>query len=259
MADVVLAPGEVRANGVKLSPSLVLFWLKTDIAVTNTRIAWSQPNTLFKAIPLGYDENSVPLSNVASVGANVKFSVGTAVWGLFLLIISFILISVDSGGAKFFGVILLLLSLVSLLNSLSASLVVRNNGGASSAVTVSILEKSKVERFKEQVSAQLYADHMGMRHQENMTIQRDQLGAQQAQAMHQQQLNQHFMQQGQPQQQPHPQQAQPQQQPHSQQQWQPYPQSPGAAGPAQTWSNQSGSSASDVPPPPSAPPSQSGQ
>lgn len=171
------APGEYAYETAKFHPSLIIFWLTTNITVTNQRIAWTQPNTIFKIIPLGSNQNFVPLTNTASVGVNTQFSVGTAVLGIIELVVGITLI----GKAPLAGVLLILLALIQFLNAMAATLIVTNNAGAQNRVELSILERGKLQAFAQKINNQLFADHGHMRHQESMGMQSSQLSVQQAQ------------------------------------------------------------------------------
>ncbi|GAA1107457.1 hypothetical protein [Arthrobacter flavus] len=175
MSNLSFAPGETNVHSEKFSPSVIMFWLKTEIASTNMRIVSKSPNTLLGLIPLGYRDAAFPLSNVSSVGVEVKFSMKRAIFGLILLFISFALLD------NFFGWVLLLISVSMLLNSISASLKIQNNGGAVTELRVSILEKSKLEQLRDDINSRLFADHAGIRHQETMDVGRASLLNQQAQ------------------------------------------------------------------------------
>ena len=181
MSNITFAPGETNVTSSKFSPSIVLFWLKTEIAVSSMRVVSKAPNTLLGLIPLGYRDATYPLKNVAGVGVEVKFSVGRAFFGLLFLIISLFILN------KFFGWVLLILGLSMLLNALSAVLKIQNSGGSVSDLRVSILEKAKLEQLRDEINQRLFADHDGLRHQENMNMGQASLLNQQAQLHLQQQ------------------------------------------------------------------------
>ncbi|WAP52605.1 hypothetical protein OL239_05095 [Arthrobacter sp. ATA002] len=184
MSGIVFAPGETGVSSSKFSPSVILFWLKTEIAVTNMRVVAKSPNTLFGVIPLGYKDEAYPLSGTASVGVEVKFSFARALFGLIFLIIGLNLLD------NFFGYILLLLAISMILNAMSAALQIKNHGGGSSTIRVSILEKSKLESMRDEINARLFADHARVRHEESMGMQTQSLLNQQAQINLQQQMHQ---------------------------------------------------------------------
>lgn len=87
MTEFTFAPGEKNIIGDRFSPSVIIFWLKTSIAASSTRIQYTTPNTLFGLIPLGADTKTIPLRNVASVDTSTKFNLGSLVWGVVFLLI----------------------------------------------------------------------------------------------------------------------------------------------------------------------------
>jgi hypothetical protein len=171
LSNLHFAPGESSVHTTKFSPSVILFWLKTEMGVTNTRVVSRRANTLLGVIPLGYAEETFPLASTAATAVDIKFSLGRAILN------------------NIFGWILLLLGASMLLNALSARLKITNNGGGSTFLQVSILEKAKMEQFRNEINARLFADHQGLRHQETMDIHTKNLLNQQAQINLQQQLN----------------------------------------------------------------------
>jgi hypothetical protein len=73
-----------------------------------------------------------------------------------------------------------------LANAMSAALVFQNNGGGVTGLLVSVLEKKKLEQFRDSVNERLFADNEGLRHEEMMRAQAMQLHMQQ-QGLHLQQ------------------------------------------------------------------------
>ncbi|CEA08825.1 hypothetical protein BN1051_02183 [Arthrobacter saudimassiliensis] len=183
MSGIVFAPGETGVSTSKFSPSVVLFWLKTEIAVTNTRVISKSPNTLFGIIPLGYKDEAYPLSGTASVGVEVKFSLGRAIFGLIFLAVALNMLD------NFFGYVFLILAVSLILNAMSAAMKIKNHGGGDSMIRVSVLEKSKLEQMRDEINSRLFADHARLRHEESMNMQAMGLLNQQAQINLQQQMN----------------------------------------------------------------------
>ena len=66
MTEFTYAPGEKNIVGDRFSPSVIIFWLKTSIAASSTRVQYKAPNTLFGLIPLGASTKTIPLRNIAS-------------------------------------------------------------------------------------------------------------------------------------------------------------------------------------------------
>lgn len=67
MTEFTFAPGEKNIIGDRFSPSVIIFWLKTSIAASSTRIQYTTPNTLFGLIPLGANVNSVMVYCVSAI------------------------------------------------------------------------------------------------------------------------------------------------------------------------------------------------
>jgi hypothetical protein len=170
------APGEQNVKETSVSTSVILFWLQTLIGVTNTRVVTRAPNTILGVIPLGYQDAAYPLSNVASVGVNARFSVRRLVVGLICLFVGFAMI-----GKSGVGLVLILVAIATLANVMKAALVIQNNGGGITYIDVSILQKSKLEQFREEINQRLFADHAHLRHAESMGVQNQQLYTQQQQ------------------------------------------------------------------------------
>ena len=118
MTEFTFAPGEKNIIGDRFSPSVIIFWLKTSIAASSTRIQYTTPNTLFGLIPLGADTKTIPLRNVASVDTSTKFNLGSLVWGVVFLLIG--LGCLDSSVAV--ALVLILVAASNLANTMSAQL-----------------------------------------------------------------------------------------------------------------------------------------
>ncbi|WP_192497482.1 MULTISPECIES: hypothetical protein [unclassified Corynebacterium] len=158
-ADILLTPGEKGVFSQQFSPNLVLFWLKTNIVVTNRRIAVKAPNTILGIIPLGYQENSMPIGSVAGVNASIKVQAGRFITflllGLMLLVFGFLAMG-SNGAAGFFLILLAIMLLAIAANAIRGALGVTNNGGAVNEVLVSCLEQSKLNEFKNHLNEYVY-------------------------------------------------------------------------------------------------------
>jgi hypothetical protein len=182
MSNLTFAPGETNISEARFSPTVVLFWLKTEMAATNRRVVTKRPNTLLGLIPLGYADAAFPLNNVASAGVEVKFSLLRVIFGFIFAIVGIALL----GKIPILGVIILLFAISMLANALSAALKLQNNGGGVSYVPVSVFERRKLEHFRDEINHRLFADTQGLQHNEvmrahfqNMQLQQQQLHAMQ--------------------------------------------------------------------------------
>ena len=155
----MLAPGEKGLHSVSLRPNLLLFWLKSKFLVTNKRIVVKHPNTLFGIIPLGYEETAMPMGSVAGVQATVAVKTARlVVFGLLFLFCFFAMFDSDN---KFLFFVLSLFFFALAANAILAGLTVTNNGGGKSQVTVSILDKARLEEFKNKANEYIYSASVG--------------------------------------------------------------------------------------------------
>lgn len=184
MTEFTFAPGERNVIGDRFSPSVVIFWLKTSIAASSTRIQYTTPNTLFGLIPLGADTKTIPLRNVASVDTSTKFNLGSLVWGLVWLFVA--LGCFQSSVA--IALILLFVAAANLANTMSASLVFRDPSGGANTITVSILEKDKLMQLSQEIQKLVFADDDQLRHEESMAMAQQQYTAQTNSVLIQQQM-----------------------------------------------------------------------
>ena len=140
MTEFTYAPGEKNIVGDRFSPSVIIFWLKTSIAASSTRVQYKAPNTLFGLIPLGASTKTIPLRNIASVDTNTRFNLGSLVWGLIFLFVGFGMF--DSN--VLVAIVCLLVAVANFANVMSATLTFHDPSGGANAITVSILEKDKL-------------------------------------------------------------------------------------------------------------------
>lgn len=143
--STILGKDEEKIREATFTANLILFWLKANYVLTNKRITGHTPNTLFGLIPLGKAQVAQPLKTVASVVSSTKFHIWRLLLGLILVIAGFS--TIDS-----YGIIILIIGLVNLLNCYTATFVVTNNAGQSVGYEISILEKSKVVEFVNEIN-----------------------------------------------------------------------------------------------------------
>lgn len=146
--STILGKDEKVIREATFTANLILFWLKANYALTNKRVTGHTPNTLLGLIPLGKAQISQPLKTIASVSTSTKFSIFRLIVGIAFLVIGFSFI----GSSFFGGLILLLLGAVNILNCYTATFVITNNAGQSNGYEISILEKSKVSEFTDEVN-----------------------------------------------------------------------------------------------------------
>lgn len=140
---VVLTNNETLIKSENFTTNLLLYWLKSNFAITSKRIVGDEPNTILGLIPFGKNEVTFPLKSIAGIIVSTKFNLKRFIFGLIFTLWGLGMIS-DSFIA---GIILLLLGLLPLLNSLTTSIQITNNAGQSPTIQLSILEKDKAQKF----------------------------------------------------------------------------------------------------------------
>jgi hypothetical protein len=72
---VALAPDEATLIDDRFMYSTVVFYLHTELALTNRRFLAARPSTIFGLIPVGTARSSYPIDNIAGVNAGTRFDV----------------------------------------------------------------------------------------------------------------------------------------------------------------------------------------
>lgn len=153
MTEFTYAPGEKNIVGDRFSPSVIIFWLKTSIAASSTRVQYKAPNTLFGLIPLGASTKTIPLRNIASVDTNTKFNLGSLVWGLLFLFVGFGMFNSNALAA----IVFLIIAAANFANVMSATLTFHDPSGGANAITVSILEKDRLMGLAQEIQTRVFA------------------------------------------------------------------------------------------------------
>lgn len=183
-----LAPGETNLFGEKVSPSLLTPYMKGELMCSSTRFVYKMPNTVLGLIPVGSDENTIPLKSISSVNVSSSFRIGRFLFGAPLAILGFLLLS-DSRDAEaiviMMGMISFIIGILLLAMCFPAQLNIVNHAGGTTSVIVSIVDKARLEGFVKQLQARVFADLEAGRHDEAMA---QRLMQTQLQQMHVQQM-----------------------------------------------------------------------
>ena len=86
VTDFMLAPGETSVYGQQFLVSLVAPYLKGQMMCSSSRFVYKVPNTLLGIIPVGTDENTVPVNSISAVSTSTRFKVGRAILAVIFLI-----------------------------------------------------------------------------------------------------------------------------------------------------------------------------
>ena len=228
--DFMLAPGETSVYGDRFLISIIAPYLKGQMMCSTTRFVFKVPNTLLGVIPVGSNENTIPISAIAAVSTSSKLRVGRAILALIFILagLSTMGSTHGTGSTIFWGIVMTLLGISFAATCMPMVLTVQNHAGGATALEVAIFERSKLERFRQELQNRVFADMSQIRHdqamdqrmqlhqqnmnmqQQNMNIQQMQLQQMQMQNQQAQQMHQQYMQPQIPQ--PAPQQVQPNQQ-----------------------------------------------
>ena len=235
VTDFMLAPGETSVYGQQFLVSLVAPYLKGQMMCSSSRFVYKVPNTLLGIIPVGTDENTVPVNSISAVSTSTRFKVGRAILAVIFLIAGLAYI----GSSPLGGIILVALGIVFGLTALSSALVVTNHAGGSFGIEVSLIDNAKLNTFKTELQNRVFADREAMRHGEAQDLRMQSLAMQQMQLA---QMQQAQLQQGM--------QQQAMQQPQVQQGQQPAQLQQGQPGYSEQFPQQQAQQMPPVPPPP---------
>ncbi|MGV0335379.1 hypothetical protein ACUY2J_05990 [Corynebacterium kroppenstedtii] len=157
----MLTPGEQGVFSRKFRSNLLLFWLPTTMVVTNRRIAIKYLNTFLGAIPIGYEERSIPMGSIAGVTTSRQVKVPPLLIFGIISLISIVLFFNSIGNGSGGGIIGGLLSAVIFgalaANAVRSGIIFTNNGGGASDVTVSPLDSGSLEEFKNKANEYIYS------------------------------------------------------------------------------------------------------
>lgn len=150
--DIILGKEEKISDSKMFTTNLILGWLKTEMAITNKRLAGHSPNTLLGIIPMGRNDISYPLKNIASVSIKTKLHIIRLIIGFALFVYGLDFLSRDFLPA----LIVTLIGIALMLNGFTSQIVVFNNSGQKDdSVQVSILEKGKAKQFVNEVNQEI--------------------------------------------------------------------------------------------------------
>ncbi len=136
MDNLVKKREETTILEIKVTSNLLLFWLKSNIKLTNKKVEGTFPNTILGFIPFGKDNMVQPLRNVSAVKSSNKFHLSRLILGVLLM----------------GSIITLPFGILILLNCYTAGISISNHAGGGMFQEVSILEKDKINTFVNKVN-----------------------------------------------------------------------------------------------------------
>ena len=131
------------------------------MVVTNRRIAIKYLNTLLGAIPIGYEERSIPMGSIAGVTTSRQVKVPPllicGISSLISIVLFFNSIGNGSGGGIIGGLLSAVIFGALAANAVRSGIIFTNNGGGASDVTVSPLDSGSLEEFKNKANEYIYS------------------------------------------------------------------------------------------------------
>lgn len=123
--------------------SIIFFFIKSAFTLTDKRIICDVPNLLL-FIPIGKNNITYPLNNIAGIRLDTKISIKSLLIGAIIALI---------GLSKLPSLFLLFfIGALILIGSFKTVMMIQNNSGASISYQVSPFDKAKAQDFVNQVN-----------------------------------------------------------------------------------------------------------
>jgi hypothetical protein len=145
---VALAPDEATLIDDRFMYSTVVFYLHTELALTNRRFLAARPSTILGLIPVGTSRSSYPIDNIAGVNAGTRFDVLGVIFGVVALLAGLAALAVPN--ARSLGIVLILLGVGMIAGAPKQYVEIMNSGGGAIRFPVSV--SSAVERLSSRVA-----------------------------------------------------------------------------------------------------------
>ncbi|MGY3725193.1 hypothetical protein SAMN05421767_1252 [Granulicatella balaenopterae] len=148
--------------------SVLTYYLKGEVSIDDNFIKITNPNTILKCIPLGANDTSIPVNQLASVDSSFSLDLKS-------LVINFVIAFVGLGVKEsnfLLGVVMVLLGIGGMINAFQTIMTFRTTSGEMVMMNVVVFEKEKVIECKEKVETLLvsHLDNTNIRkHAEQQT------------------------------------------------------------------------------------------
>ena len=152
--------------------SYLTFYLKASITLEGVFIKTSNP-TILKVIPLGSQNKTIPVEQVASVDDSFSLDFKSFAWGVIFTILGFSMM----GNSFVGGLILAAYGVLTVLSAFQTLLVLNLTSGGSHVISAVVFEKANLENCKETIEALIlnrYDDTNTRKHTDRMMQNADQ-------------------------------------------------------------------------------------
>lgn len=133
---------------IRFMTSLLTFYLKGEIGKKDNFVTLKIPNTIFGLIPLGAQSENIPINQISLVGSSFHLLVGRLFLGLITLLVALSAIGDFFG----FGMIMLLLGVLIILNSFQTVFAIDLTSGRRIVLFFVIFEKSKAGLAEQEIN-----------------------------------------------------------------------------------------------------------
>lgn len=135
------------------SVSLLFFWIKGHLEVDGRFIKTRIPNFVLWFIPLGAEEETVPLKNVSNLRISTKYRLFPLTLGAI-----FVLSGLGSLGASFFGALIFMLIGVGIFGTGIQKTLSFDKSGATQVISVPFYEGQTLVEMKNKIISALSDD-----------------------------------------------------------------------------------------------------
>ena len=133
---------------VEFITSYLTFYLKGKIQVDKNFVKFEIPNTILKLIPLGKASRSLPVNQISSVDDSFKLNFKSLLWGIFFLLLGLGML----GDNTFYGIVISIYAILTILSSFETILLVNSTSGAVTVISFVIFEKAKAIECKDRIN-----------------------------------------------------------------------------------------------------------
>lgn len=144
----ILGGGEEIERDEEYVFSIIHFWLKSHVVLTNRSLLWEKPNVKLGVFPLGRQTGNVPLAQIAGVNTNREFSIWKLLGGGILFLAA---LGNFANGVPLLGLILLIVGATLLSALFQTTLHIQHLGGPTT-LTASVRQRIQVEALSTKLS-----------------------------------------------------------------------------------------------------------
>ncbi len=163
---------EQNAKTVEFSRSFLFPWVKGRISLENKMVKTRRVHTVLGIIPAGKDDQTMPLSNISSVGVNTKYNVKAILIGLIAAIAGFALFK-----SSFLVGLLLVLVGVAYIGGGIITVITFGKGGGNYSIMAACYNKKAITEIAAAIQQALEDTELGKDSREGAKLNAELTGA----------------------------------------------------------------------------------